>query len=341
MPPQLKLVDKYSLHRNSPSLLYNNLYPLGDNAFVYLSGNTVFRSTPGKKDLSCIASYTEPVINYFAAFFEQYGNVVAIVNQLSVDLYVSDKICVSLVYDKYALTRSIGVGNCVSLCLDKTGMICLFIGTSTGDLIYTDYDPLDSGDRTTRLVPKSSTNTHKLRSITALDASHNYFYSPARIVSADIGGNVVMWDKDRQPYCVIPSLDSESECATAVKICGEGKLAAVSFGNGKVILYSTADGHRNVEICAHARWINTMACFHGFDAARRGDLLATAGEDGTVQLFKVDHSDGEVAALVCWLTSIQLSDVIPTGLCFEAGGKSIALSCYDIPSISVFAVSDL
>jgi hypothetical protein len=125
--------------------------------------------------------------------------------------------------------------------------------------------------------------------------------SEAVFVSADMGGDVVVWTADGKVKTKLPKAEGDTPTSVAVG----NNLVLVAYGSGKIRAFN-AEGKKKIEIDAHGRWINGITFDQG------SSTLASVGEDQLLQLWafageKVSYKGYKLFAN-CLLTGVEAVD---------------------------------
>lgn len=313
----------FSVGSAAPSLLYNNLCCPDAESLFLASGTGIVQISTSTRDVLQIAAFTDKIVHLasctayppLSAQLQRFVLAATVGGQTEL---LADGISVGAL--KYPETT--GKGTCAAVTIATSvdarhkPCVLLMCGTSQGVVIISEYNGTASG---VALAPISSVNVHAPNAVTALDVSGSS--SAAFAVSGDSNGGVAIWDQSRTPRSVLTTNTDEKNCVTAAKIVACGTLAAVAYGNGKLIVYDTTTTNRLVEVCAHSRWINALAY------CPERHLLATAAEDEVVQVWIAPQ--GVTQCRMQLVASYEVKNALPTGVAFSGQGRMVSVAAYD------------
>eukprot|EP00994_Dinema_validum_P000440 NODE_1082_length_1108_cov_57.801700_g831_i0.p1 GENE.NODE_1082_length_1108_cov_57.801700_g831_i0~~NODE_1082_length_1108_cov_57.801700_g831_i0.p1 ORF type:complete len:301 (+),score=91.42 NODE_1082_length_1108_cov_57.801700_g831_i0:80-982(+) len=167
----------------------------------------------------------------------------------------------------------------------------------------------------------SVTSTLKEHKEVITDISSGDINGESVIVSADIAGEVVIWDKTRTPTHIEKAAGDTCTCIAVTSnniVCG--------YGSGKIRLFNTS-GKKVCEIAAHARWLNAI------DYCAKTNTLASVAEDMLLQFWKVPTAADPKVALK---GHKFLKDSLLSGVKFTDEGNQVACTAYDTEKLFVF-----
>ncbi|XP_077992745.1 WD repeat-containing protein 54-like [Glandiceps talaboti] len=161
---------------------------------------------------------------------------------------------------------------------------------------------------------------------------HSYAISDLRnngneLASADDSGAIIIW-KAGTPFSRLAKIPGSGSTCTAV--CLFNDYVAGAYGSGHIRIFDVNSGNVQVEICAHAKWINAM------DIAPSAGLLVSASEDSFVRVWEVrkgneSYPEVELRFSEC-VTDVQLSGAKFT----NRNGRAFGVTGYDHNEVVCF-----
>lgn len=325
-----------------PSLIYNNLVTISnDGSYAFVSGESVVNvtgSTPAASTTLNTTHSGSPVLSIACetlagSSLAVYGHVVAVSRHDATELFFGNGYTCTVV--SFDAVGADGSGSCCQLCLIGD-TLHIMVGSPAGVVTFFEFSNTTVQSSTTGSSPSkkiTAVKAHENREVTALSLLAPATDSSVLAASGDIGGNVVLWSRNRTPVLTLPPAD-KTECVSALALLTlpnspTETMVAVGLGHGLVRLYTSA-GTLRMEICAHAKWINAMVW------SKQRNMLATASEDGCVSLFVLPTSivDGDAKQHA----SVFFADKLPTGLSFSAQESQLAVSFYDTRALTVITL---
>ncbi|XP_070541054.1 WD repeat-containing protein 54-like [Ptychodera flava] len=148
------------------------------------------------------------------------------------------------------------------------------------------------------------------------------------MASADDNGNIIVW-KAGTPFSRLAKING-SGC-TCSAVCLFSGFVAGAYGSGHIRIFDANTGSLHVEICAHAKWINSM------DVAPSVGLLVTASEDSFVRVWEVSKGN-ESYPEVDLKFSECVTDVQLCGAKFTSrNGRAFGVTGYDHNEVVCFS----
>ena len=150
--------------------------------------------------------------------------------------------------------------------------------------------------------------------VSVIVADDNY------IVSGDELGAVCIW-KEQSPeqWGVAHKFNSFGINATSIGKLTPSHLVAVGFGQGNIKVFNTDQCYMLYQIGSHAKWLSALAV--------RGTLLATCGEDSTINVWNVTEDSATI------VKSTVVPNTLLYGLMFV--GNTLVTLSYDSDKLYV------
>ncbi|ESL10924.1 hypothetical protein TRSC58_01335 [Trypanosoma rangeli SC58] len=302
-----------------PSLLYNNLSFVEEcGALVYASKKDciVMDLESKKTHVLPTGNVEKEMIVYCTATLAPVGLLhpdhsllILIVMESSTQLWTKDSPLGFVPHND-----SNGGGCCGAIVSLATDVAHILISTSEGVVIFAEFDATPN----TPFRVISALKGHKEHAVTAaqLNPFHN---SPLFAVTGDSVGRVLFWNREREPFASVET----PECVTALQIVSGGDLTVAANGAGKLQIFDSLTGVLRVEICAHSRWINTLA----FSAAT--NTLLSGAEDGYLTVWSIPKNLEDGVTPVEPVATHHVPNVLPTGASFRANGTHLFVAFYD------------
>ncbi|GET85975.1 hypothetical protein, conserved [Leishmania tarentolae] len=312
---------------HSPALLYNNLQPHNNGAYVsYATDSTVYTvealtGAPRFKPLRFSCGH----VQHLTALQDdaEKNSVIVVILSSRVAVVVVNGQQAHVLPERDADTRLTCAA--VARVVGKDEMM-VAVGASNGIPLcyrYTlDGQPIASSEMITPV------QAHAKRSITAMDLESTGAESCVEMASGDAGGHVVLWT-DNNPTLSIPP-DSGTDAVTGVRLIPLRNAVAVAYGGGQIKLIQRSSGAVTINIQAHSRWINTMVYSPTLH------WLASAAEDGQISVWDVTSADPN---RVC-IASGTLTDELPTGLVFLSNAGGLLAASYDVLKLRYFSLPE-
>eukprot|EP00796_Vickermania_ingenoplastis_P010852 gene10852-7518_t len=304
----------------SPLLQYHNLNYVSSGVFLYASNSCVASCNPSSGRITSFFAVTDHIHSIRSSLTPKdfLRNSLAVVTTPSAVYIISEKGVVSTLPINIGAD---GLGCCAAVCAaaGSNSSLRLMAGTSSGKILFSQCT-VDSTGAT--LTPCSAANIHKA-AITTLDINPWLEKDSILAVSGDSAGNLLLWGQSHQ---VLKQIPSPGDCVTDIALCVAGKRVAASYGSGKIRFYSV-EGSCEVEICAHAKWINALA----YNSASH--LLVSAAEDGVLNVWDVNPKQSTPVTHKC---SASLAGGIPTGAAFNHSGESLLITMYGSSVVQMF-----
>ncbi|EKF39079.1 hypothetical protein MOQ_000696 [Trypanosoma cruzi marinkellei] len=216
-----------------------------------------------------------------------------------------------------------GNGCCGAIVSSPTGVAHILVSTNKGVVIFAEFDATPN----TPFRVQSAVKGHMEHAVTA--ARLNPFHdSPLFAVTGDSVGRLLFWDREKQPFAFFET----SECVTALQIVSGGDFAVAANGAGKLQVFDSRTGEVRVEICAHSRWINTMA----FCPAT--NTVISGAEDGYLTVWSMPKNTVDGVTLVEPIATQHVPNVLPTGAAFRADGTQVFIAMYDTNRITEYVL---
>ncbi|RNF16879.1 uncharacterized protein Tco025E_05004 [Trypanosoma conorhini] len=152
--------------------------------------------------------------------------------------------------------------------------------------------------------------------------------APLFAVTGDSVGRVLFWSRARQAFA---SVDTPA-CVTALQIVSGGDLTVAANGAGKLQVFDSRTGELRVEICAHSRWINTLA----FSPAT--NTVLSGAEDGYLTVWSLPTKLVDGVTPVEPVATHHVPHVLPTGAAFRADGAHVFIALYDRNTITEYTL---
>lgn len=309
----------------SPSLMYHNLSFLVSGICVYATDDGVGSCHVSSGNVSLFLSMKSPPITSIKGIPPANGfpYVSAAIFSTASDIYVvSEKGVLSTCHLEIGTDGL--VNSCSASCdSGNTALLHVMAGTSSGKVLF--YQ-LTVNSTAVSMIPQPSTGSHSF-SVTAV-ATRTFFKKdePNLIfaISGDSSGNIFVWGHAYQQLLSIPS--PAPDTVTDLAVLDSGERLVSSYGSGKIRVYSLK-GNCEVEVFAHAKWINSIAY--------QSPFLASVSEDGVLNVWNVDEKSNKVITFKG--NSAVANDGLATGVTFDKAGDVLVAS-YSNPCIRVYSL---
>lgn len=242
----------------------------------------------------------------------------------------------------------------------------LVIGTSFGTLHVVPYNS-SAQSFMTQGMPKSSEDGDQAPILCCTTGSGTAGGTPW-IAAGDGDGQVGIWDlpltAESRPRVVFPGLrmiasssstatlsgqnhpgttvvpvrvasSTSASPVTSMASVGDGAYIAVGYTTGQLLILDVATGQLWAEIAAHARAVTAITALPG-----PSPMLASAGEDGVIQLWSIPKNSA--SGSISHRGSTTVTDSIPVGLVWVGVESacadqppSLVVLCYDRSTVFV------
>jgi len=207
-------------------------------------------------------------------------------------------------------TGSPGIQKCHQAACVVAPFQHIIIGTSEGSLILVQAAACDKYVA----MPDSAPATGAATEVTDIC----YCAAAQSVFSAHTNGEIRIWQPAQSgPYTNVATMAGSGQSPVAISSLGARLL--VVYGPGTICLYDaiSPEHELQVEISAHARWINGCA------VREDQGLVATVGEDTVLNVWQVDPNTGRVGVH----HSSVVTDKLLTGCVFY--GSMACVTAYD------------
>lgn len=292
----------------TPSLLYQNL-SYGENKFVYVHKNEVHTVNIATRVVTSIQVKDRVPIFQAKAVSILGKTFLVLAAQGGAQFWDLEKekniFSVSHIFEEGKesfLSRGITVvGSFVAVGLSTGGISIIEVKNDTGVLV----------------------NTLKEHVEVITDVSSGVVLGEMIMVSADLAGEIIVWDSCFKKNLKLCRDQSGNDTPTSLVltpfhiVCG--------YGSGKIRLFNL-QGTIAVEILAHSRWINSI------DYSPNTNTLASVSEDMLVQFWKMPSENDQ---RVIQKGHRFLKDCLLTGVKFVNDGKRVGVAAYDTERIFI------
>ncbi|EDV20827.1 uncharacterized protein TRIADDRAFT_50926 [Trichoplax adhaerens] len=201
--------------------------------------------------------------------------------------------------------------------IKSDNLVC--VGTSSGSILIFSVD--DNG-KVLNIQLKETLSGHDVP-ITDLISGES-----DTLASADELGNIAIWKTSDKSISKVTLIKGQNYPCSSIRLWD--KYIIGGYGSGHIRIYEANTGNLEIEIAAHARWVNAI------DVAFEANLLLSASEDTYVRVWSLGLVDNKLKVEMKFSESV--TDVQLQGCKFTSPeGLTFALTGYDFSEIYLFS----